>query len=172
MQERATAELNRAMRERNDVGLLMVDIDHFKTFNDQCGHLLGDRALAHVAEVLRGTVRDYDFVGRWGGEEFLVVLPGTSLAQASLVADRIQSMMAARPLALGDRVPPALQLSLGVTAFSPQQGPRTMDQLLEEADAALYRAKAQGRNRVCIAAPASRPATPSARPSAADAPRS
>jgi two-component system, cell cycle response regulator len=172
MQERATAELNRAMRERNDVGLLMVDIDHFKTFNDQCGHLLGDRALAHVAEVLRGTVRDYDFVGRWGGEEFLVVLPGTSLAQASLVADRIQSTMAARPLALGDRVPPALQLSLGVTAFSPQQGPRTMDQLLEEADAALYRAKAQGRNRVCIAAPASRPPTPSARPSAADAPRS
>jgi two-component system, cell cycle response regulator len=175
MQERATAELNRAMRERNDVGLLMVDIDHFKAFNDQCGHLLGDRALGHVAEILRGTVRDYDFVGRWGGEEFLVVLPGTSLAQAVLVADRIQSAVAARPLALGDRVPPALKLSLGVTAFSPQRGPRTMDQLLEEADAALYRAKAQGRNRVCIAELDARPGGTGgreARPSPADAPRS
>jgi two-component system chemotaxis response regulator CheY len=150
-QERTLAELNRAMRERNDVGLVMVDIDHFKAFNDARGHLVGDRALCHLAEILRATVRDYDFVGRWGGEEFLVVLPGASLAQAAAVAERIRAAAAGAPLSLGDGQAHALQLSLGVTAFTAQRGPRTLDQLLEEADEALYRAKAQGRNRICLA---------------------
>jgi diguanylate cyclase (GGDEF)-like protein len=160
MQERSSAELSRATRERTDLGLVMADIDHFKRFNDECGHLVGDRALCHVAGLLRGTIRDYDFVGRWGGEEFLVVLPGTSLGQASVVADRIQKSVESAHLALGDRVPPALQLSLGVTAFSARRGPRTLDQLLEEADEALYRAKAQGRNRVCLAEAATGPTSP------------
>jgi two-component system chemotaxis response regulator CheY len=150
-QERTQAELNRAMRERNDVGLVMVDIDHFKAFNDDCGHVVGDRALCQVGEILRGAVRDYDFVGRWGGEEFLVVLPGASLAQAAAVAERIRSVAAGTPVPLDGGERPLLQLSLGVTAFTAQRGPRTLDQLLEEADEALYRAKALGRNRACVA---------------------
>jgi diguanylate cyclase (GGDEF)-like protein len=128
--------------------LLMLDIDHFKQFNDQHGHAAGDLALCRVAEALRGQTRGSDVVARYGGEEFIVVLADITLAAA---LDRAEQMRAAvarlefRPLAQGDSV--LLTVSIGVAHY-PTQGTPTLADLLLAADQALYGAKHAGRNRV------------------------
>lgn len=130
---------------------LMIDVDHFKRINDEHGHLEGDRVLATVAQVLRRCVRGGDVVGRFGGEEFVVVLPQTDRAGAMVVAEKIRAAVAAE----GD-IP--ITISVGVATFVLPEGAaeqRRLDldqatsQLLHAADQAVYRAKRQGRNRVC-----------------------
>ena len=149
LQERAQAELNRAARERRSVGVVMLDLDHFKAINDRFGHAAGDEALRKVAEVLERSPRDYDLSGRWGGEEFLVVLPGATLAQACVVADRIRSAIEEVALDVGQREPLLLRASLGVVAAPPSAQAVPLEEIVKQADEALYRAKATGRNRVC-----------------------
>ena len=152
VQERAEAELNRANRESVPLSLILLDVDHFKSVNDRFGHAVGDQALQLVARLLTQRVRTYDWVGRWGGEEFLMVLPGTPLPEAGVAADRIREALeaAALPLAAGGEV--KMTVSLGVACVTPVAGRSpSLEEVVRQTDAALYRAKGLGRNRVCLA---------------------
>lgn len=120
--------------------LLLIDVDHFKQVNDRHGHLLGDRALRAVADAVAGSIRDDDVAIRYGGEEFLVVLPGTRLAAAAEVGERIRQRVARSSL------PFALTVSIGMAAGEP--GRDAPEQVFDRADQALYRAKAGGRDRL------------------------
>lgn len=134
-----------AERHRQPLSLIMLDIDHFKQFNDRFGHPAGDELLQQVAEVLRHSARAYDVVARYGGEEFALLLPNTNLQQAVQVAERIRAQISQiqNPHA-------PVSASLGVARYRAGTAPAT---LLYEADAALYRAKHNGRNQVCIYQP-------------------
>jgi diguanylate cyclase (GGDEF)-like protein len=138
-------EVQRSRRLGEPFSLLMIDADHFKAINDAQGHAAGDRALQHLGTLLAAQMRDIDRVGRWGGEEFVVLLPGATLPQAQEVAERLRERCQALPPRWQDEVLP-LTLSIGVAQWA---GPGDeLAALLERADAALYRAKAAGRNRV------------------------
>jgi diguanylate cyclase (GGDEF)-like protein len=135
------AEVRRAGRSVRTFSILMIDVDHFKTYNDAFGHQAGDEALRRVAVVLRATLRDVDFAARYGGEEFLILLPDTAIAQAVEVAGRIRARLAE------ERVPGGtVTLSIGAAEF-PLHG-ASLESLIAGADAALYHAKRLGRDRV------------------------
>jgi len=137
-------ETARAERHARIFSIILGDIDHFKRINDQHGHAVGDTALRAVAGVLAGSVRGTDVVGRFGGEEFLVVCPETDAAGAGRLAENLRRAVAEREFAAGSR----LTMSFGVAESLPGELP---SRLVSRADAALYRAKALGRNRVCQA---------------------
>ncbi len=142
-------ELNRAHREQTPLGLLMADLDHFKEINDTHGHLAGDAILRQAAERMQSLMRRYDMIGRYGGEEFLIVLPGCGLADTLVVGERIRRRIEEDAMQL-----PGLALPVTVTvgaAAKPPAGACDLDTLLREADAALYSAKKAGRNRVAEA---------------------
>jgi diguanylate cyclase (GGDEF)-like protein len=143
----AAAEIARALRSGEPLSVALLDVDHFKLVNDQYGHQAGDQALGLVAAKTREQVRPYDAVGRWGGEELLLVLAGTTLREATGIAERVRATIAATPLALADGRQIALTASLGV-ASTETGGERTLEALIGDADAALYQAKAAGRNCV------------------------
>lgn len=148
--EYAESELARARRTGQQLGIVLLDLDHFKGINDRYGHLAGDAALSHVVGRMVAAVRPYDWVGRWGGEEFLIVLPSAGCEQACAVAERVRIHIAAEPLTLpsGDAV--SLTVSGGVACAGPCYE-TSVDTLFVEADRALYTAKALGRNRICCA---------------------
>jgi diguanylate cyclase (GGDEF)-like protein len=152
-ERQADAELSRARRSGIPLAVALADIDHFKQVNDTWDHLTGDRVLCAVADALSGTLRGYDLCGRFGGEEFVIALPGTSLADAAAIAERIRENIAA--LAVPARDNPhapkiSVTISIGVTAFTPDSADPAQDltTLMAAADHALYRAKDAGRNRV------------------------
>jgi two-component system chemotaxis response regulator CheY len=147
---RAQIELSRAEREKGSVCLIMMDLDHFKEINDRFGHAAGDEALRRVAEVLQENRRDYDLAGRWGGEEFLVILPGTSLAQAGAVGERLRLAIQSIEMQVGGRDAVTIRASIGVAASSPAELRVGFDELVERADRAMYRAKQVGGNRVML----------------------
>jgi diguanylate cyclase (GGDEF)-like protein len=131
---------------------VIIDLDHFKTVNDQHGHQVGDQALRQVASALTHYVRPYDWASRWGGEEFLIMLPGASAAGAATAAERIRLTIAETPLVLADGATVILQASLGVACTSAEdKAYLSLEQLVQKADEALYQAKREGRNRVCLA---------------------
>jgi diguanylate cyclase (GGDEF)-like protein len=148
--EMARAEIARAERDRAAIGILMVDLDHFKRINDDYGHATGDAVLKAVADVLRRESRDYDLVGRFGGEEFMILLPGLVTADLVATAERfrhaIGSMIVISP---DNHEPVTVTASAGAVVFP--DGGKDLDELLLQADAALYRAKEGGRNRTCFA---------------------
>lgn len=138
-------ELDRARRYGHACAIVMFDVDDFKAINDRQGHAEGDRVLCAIASVIAETVRASDLVGRWGGEEFLVLCPETSADDARALAERVR--LAVRGLGFGDgRIH---TISAGVAEISGDGG---ADDLLRRADAALYDAKRAGRDRVCVAA--------------------
>jgi two-component system chemotaxis response regulator CheY len=143
------AAWQRAQRGGEPFGLLILDVDHFKRVNDQHGHLIGDQALQLVAEVIRQRIRMYDQASRWGGEEFLILLPGAESMDAQIIAERIRSRVAATPLALPDGSSLDLRASLGVTSTSLAL-PASLEALVSQADEALYQAKREGRDRVVV----------------------
>jgi two-component system cell cycle response regulator len=147
--ELAENELARARRENKPVSLVMMDIDHFKNVNDEYGHNIGDQALRRVAHIILEKIRSYDTAGRWGGEEFLLILPGTGLDEAAQIADRVREGIetAKIPLQGGKHVD--LQASFGVSTSLPDDL-LTFDLLVHQADEALYKAKGKGRNRVSV----------------------
>lgn len=145
--ERLEGERLRSEYEGSSFVLVMADIDHFKTINDLHGHEIGDRVLCHVSDVLAACLREQDTVGRWGGEEFLLILPQMQLADGVKAAERMREAVAKAPLLLEGRGL-AVTLSFGVEECRPGSVP---DRALRQADAALYRAKAAGRNRVIAA---------------------
>jgi diguanylate cyclase (GGDEF)-like protein len=144
-------ELARSQREGKAVGLAMVDLDHFKRVNDTHGHKTGDAVLREVAQRMSRIIRPYDSVGRYGGEEFLIVAVGCDAAGAAGQAERIRARIAETPF---DAEGASLQLtaSLGVASSANRDGV-TATVLLQAADQALYRAKNAGRNRVEVASP-------------------
>jgi two-component system cell cycle response regulator len=144
---RLASELERARRYDAALSLLMVDLDHFKTVNDEHGHLVGDDVLREFAGVLQHAIRSVDVVARYGGEEFVVGLPETALAGAVVFAERLRERIAETPFAITHGNPLALTASIGV-AFFPSADVNTVEDLFARADEALYRAKADGRNRV------------------------
>jgi diguanylate cyclase (GGDEF)-like protein len=141
--ERASLELARARRSHQSIALVMFDLDHFKHINDEWGHDIGDRALAHTGSVLAAASRDIDVVARFGGEEFLVLLPDSDSIDAEAFAARVRLA-----LSESDAVGlPAVRVSAGVHALSEIDDVET---LLRRADTALYDAKRAGRNRTVV----------------------
>lgn len=139
-------EISRSEREGKSTAIILADLDHFKQVNDTYGHVTGDAVLREVAQRLQSDLRDYDLVGRYGGEEFLLILPNCPLATAIRRADEIRCRVSEKPVAsvTGDI---RVTVSMGVTTTDAVRT-LTIEGLLHQADTALYRAKSNGRNRV------------------------
>ena len=138
-------ESRRAERERLSLCVLMLDVDHFKHVNDTAGHLGGDRVLEGVAQVLADHTRPYDYAGRYGGEEFLVILCNCTLEAGMRRAETIRAAIESADICFHDvRVPVTASFGVAVNDVG-----KTIEAVLQEADEALYRAKQAGRNRVC-----------------------
>jgi len=133
------------------LSIVMVDLDYFKKINDGWGHAVGARALVAAAAALRSSVRQNDHVGRYGGEEFLVVLPGLDSTQARMLAERIRTTIAAVVLELPNNQCLSLSASLGMSSFAVTDDV-SVDHLIKQADLALYRAKDSGRDQLVVAA--------------------
>jgi diguanylate cyclase (GGDEF)-like protein len=139
-------ELSRVQRSASFLSLLILDIDHFKEINDRYGHQGGDLVLAEAASVFRKELRVYDTAARYGGDEFIAVIPGASLSEALAVAERIRGSV--EQSRFSERMEDVkLTVSIGVAIY-PGSGIETLEDFIREADGALYRAKAGGRNRV------------------------
>src|SRR5574341_1194240 len=139
IQDHAEAEVKRAVRTAAPLGLLLMDLDHFKSINDRFGHSVGDQALRMFAEVLLENIRLYDWAGRWGGQEFLCVLPGTTLEGAKSVAERIRASVEDTYLPIPEVDELRLTVSIGVADASGENGLIMLDSLVREADQAVLR---------------------------------
>ncbi|SEH30006.1 diguanylate cyclase [Magnetospirillum fulvum] len=145
LNERLQVEFERYRRYARPFAIILLDIDYFKLVNDEFGHLIGDKVLIAFADIARKVVRTQDVVGRWGGEEFLILCPETDLEQARVLAERIGHEVRGYDFALGHH----LTASAGIAALVTGESP---DGLLNRADEALYRAKRDGRDRVVVSA--------------------
>jgi diguanylate cyclase (GGDEF)-like protein len=158
--------LDRARAAGHRLAVLMLDLDHFKKINDTRGHLAGDDVLHAVATAVAGEVRRDDTTGRWGGEEFVVLLPGVDSAELAMIAERIRrrvgSLVVTIPDDHGAGTVSDLTISIGGAVY-PSPGLATLDDLLLAADSALYVAKQAGRNRVHLLDDAGKPAPPAGR---------
>jgi diguanylate cyclase (GGDEF)-like protein len=148
----AEAEVVRAVRMKVPLAVGLVDIDHFKVVNDTYGHLIGDKALRAVTDTLRGQLRSYDLAGRFGGEEFAVLLPQARGMDALNVAERLRSHIAGLAIPVDDNDESAghVRLTISVGMASLDGEPRELTELLAAADAALYHAKETGRNKTHV----------------------
>ncbi len=142
-------ELGRTKRYKRQLTLFLIDIDNFKWINDTWGHPIGDLALRSFAKILSTVIRECDRAGRYGGEEFLVMLPETGLEQAGQMAERLVSGMRTIPVEIGGGDSIHLTVSMGVAGY-PQHG-NNRDQIISAADKAMYSAKRAGRDRLCLA---------------------
>ncbi|HUQ89442.1 MAG TPA: GGDEF domain-containing protein, partial [Vicinamibacterales bacterium] len=149
MLERGRVELKRSSRSGVPVSVILCDLDHFKNINDKYGHEAGDAALTRSAMVLRRALRESDALGRWGGEEFMAILPGTNAQGAAEVAERMRLSIAVTKF---DGLSEGTTISIGVASSEQFEDPgMEWDLLIKEADQRLYRAKREGRNRVVSA---------------------
>jgi len=144
--ERFNEEVRRSMRHKSNLTLLMLDLDHFKETNDKFGHLVGDVVLKEVAGILKSNLREIDIIGRYGGEEFAIVLAGTGKEEAHQAAERIRESIEGAIFKAYDEVV-STTVSIGVGVF-PDNG-ADVESLIEASDKTLYKAKETGRNRVC-----------------------
>ncbi|KKM10862.1 hypothetical protein SY88_11460 [Clostridiales bacterium PH28_bin88] len=149
LMQRMEAEVERARRERQPISVVMCDIDHFKTVNDAYGHQAGDAVLREVARCLVSACRSYDIVGRYGGEEFLIVFPGTDACESMAIAERLRAKVASLLVNAGDEQNIQITASFGVATVR-EESAESIDALIGRADRALYCAKSKGRNRVCL----------------------
>lgn len=152
-EKEAGAELSRAVRTGNPMAVALVDIDHFKAVNDTYGHLVGDRVLKAVADGLTGQLRDYDRAGRFGGEEFVLLLAQATEDEACRIAERLRRYIGEMAVPVSDTPGAArvrLTISIGVTAMAADRS-RELADMLAAADSALYQAKQTGRNKVSVA---------------------
>ncbi len=146
--EKAVEEVQRSLRYNDPLSLLMMDIDHFKGFNDSYGHQVGDKLLCHLVNLCHKQLRSQDVLGRYGGEEFVVLMPETDINGAVRASERLREKIEKMKIAAGGKSL-SITMSMGVASF--ERGfdqSKTLDILVKEADTALYAAKAAGRN--CI----------------------
>ena len=141
------SEVDRTNRYKRELSLLIIDIDHFKRVNDNFGHMAGDTVLRKLSGKLAKQLRSNDYLARYGGEEFAIILPETSLNTAHILAERIRKAVGEQDYDLGNEQSAPITISIGIASFSSQA--KTVDQLILNADSALYEAKETGRNRVC-----------------------
>jgi two-component system cell cycle response regulator len=146
--ERLDLEISRSRRYNVPLGLLLIDIDRFKTFNDRFGHLLGDEVLKAVATVIRSNTRDVDVVARYGGEEFCVILQEIGQEEIAAYAERVHAAVATVRIAVPGGGPQGVTVSIGAAVS--QGGEPDAQEFIRRADVALYRAKDSGRDRVCV----------------------
>jgi len=151
IEEYAEAEFNLTLRKERVLSIILLDIDHFKNINDRFGHNCGDHTLQQVAKILKEDLRVYDRIGRWGGEEFILILPDTQLMDAAKVAERVRVRTAKMEISFENGEIFSVQVSLGVASTAGQFS--SLTKLIDAADQALYQAKQTGRNRVCIFEP-------------------
>jgi diguanylate cyclase (GGDEF)-like protein len=151
MQEALERELHRARRRERPLSVMMLDIDHFKRYNDTFGHAAGDDALRLVAETLMSSIRAEDLACRYGGEEFVVILPECALPQAALRAEEVRTRLRELYVERPGELPEVVTVSIGVAGFQETTG--KIDLLLKFADDALYQAKHEGRDRVVVSRP-------------------
>jgi two-component system cell cycle response regulator len=147
LSERLAFEFTRATRYLQPLSCLMVDVDFFKKVNDTFGHPVGDKVLIEVGATLQRTIRVTDMVGRYGGEEFMVILPQTKGPDARIAGERLRRAVATRPRESPEL--PEVTISVGIAAME-QQTAASVDELMRQADVALYKAKERGRNRVVV----------------------
>ena len=140
-------EFERVARTNDCMSVAMFDLDHFKSVNDTYGHQAGDRVLVELADILREVARDVDRLGRYGGEEFMALLPETCIDDAAVFVERVRREVARRPFDVGGDEPLHMTLSAGVATY-PHETIRAVESLVRLADQALYTAKETGRNRV------------------------
>lgn len=145
--ETLALEMERTRRGTQPLSMIVLDIDHFKKFNDQWGHELGNHALVHIATLIKVTVRKLDYPCRFGGEEFVILLPNTDLRQAVNVADRLCEMIATTPLKMEGQYPITITASLGVDQFASSNS-ESSEAFIHRVDSWLYKAKHNGRNQV------------------------
>lgn len=145
---RLSEEFSTAVRSGAPIGLLMLDIDHFKRINDTYGHIAGDKVLVDITSMAKAVLRKYDILIRYGGEEFVAVLPGASTQDTMVVADRLRSLAENSIIPYGDHKM-YVTVSIGVVSY-PETEISDSDELIKHADDALYRAKEMGRNRVIL----------------------
>ena len=151
IEEYAEAEFSMAGRKERALSVILLDIDHFKNVNDRFGHKFGDHTLQQVAKILTEDLRNYDRIGRWGGEEFILILPDTQLVDAATVAERVRIQMAELQISLENGETFSVNISLGAACTTGKFS--SLTKLIDAADQALYQAKQTGRNRVCIFEP-------------------
>jgi len=144
--ERFEEELKRSASRKIDLSLLMADVDYFKSFNDKFGHLVGDQILHEIGRIIKENIREIDFAGRYGGEEFCIVLPVTDRYGANFAAERLRAGVEEATIKAYDTTV-KITMSIGISTF-PADG-KTLMELLDKADWALYRAKKKGRNCIC-----------------------
>ena len=143
--EMAEKEFTRAVRDKSPLSVLLVDIDHFKNFNDCYGHMVGDQVLKAAAQMMASALRDSDIIGRYGGEEFSIILPDTNNTAANLVAERLLSKVSDVPFDT-EAGKLSIQISIGIAGMSKETP--TLHSLIVRADQAMYLAKSSGRNRL------------------------
>jgi diguanylate cyclase (GGDEF)-like protein len=143
--ETAEAQILQCRRYPHPLAALLIDIDHFKSINDRYGHHVGDQAIRRVTDTITNTLRDSDIIGRFGGEEFAVLMPHTDLPAALVAAERLRQAVAGMKIGLLEGGPLSMTISLGLAMHEPGV---SLDTLLMRADMALYRAKSGSRNRV------------------------
>lgn len=151
--EKIDSEMNRALRHGYAMSVVMLDLDHFKNINDSYGHPAGDAVLRSVGQMVKESCRVYDVPGRYGGEEFCIVLPDTKVSGTATVAERIRARLESTPLVIGDSTV-TVTASIGIAGMdSAAEGVLSASALVDRADRALYAAKKQGRNRIELWAP-------------------
>ncbi len=149
--ERTEEQIHRCVRENSPLALLLTDIDYFKKINDNYGHQAGDLVLQKFTDQLTRSSRPYDFVGRYGGEEFVVSLPGADMSQSRAVADRMRKSVEEMKIIPQDGSEPIrVTASFGAASLL-MDSKENAESLIKRADEAMYKAKREGRNRVCVA---------------------
>lgn len=151
--EVADRELERAHRYDHPTSIIMLDIDHFKNINDRYGHAIGDLAIQQIAQILHENLRVIDHLGRYGGDEFTIILPETNLAESGIIAERIRASVETQKIRGSEGQVVQLSISLGLVCVenAVNEPGKNFDTVIQLADKALYKAKAAGRNRVCTA---------------------
>lgn len=146
----AQRELDLAQRHGQPLALVLLDVDHFKSINDAFGHVSGDAVLVEVAKRCQSALRTTDLLARWGGEEFIILLPNTPLAHARQLAERVREALVSSPCFHANDKEVRVTASLGAAEFRRGQG-WSLDELIKRADVAMYQAKTAGRDRVAVA---------------------